>query len=101
MLIDVLQETASDLAIAVAVVSSFTGVSARRDTAFIGEIGLGVCTLYTMRICTYKHMLYYGHNTCNMQVIGYVRCCLALHYSHVAHIRVTQRVLKLQPTSLA
>jgi predicted ATP-dependent serine protease len=56
----ILQETASDLAIAVAVVSSFTGVSARRDTAFIGEIGLGVCTILHMLYIynLHKHFAY-------------------------------------------
>jgi DNA repair protein RadA/Sms len=35
------RETAADLAIAVAVVSSFCGIPTRPGTAFIGEIGLG------------------------------------------------------------
>ncbi|CAM9304580.1 unnamed protein product [Hapterophycus canaliculatus] len=35
------QETAADLAVALAVVSSFTTIPVRSDTCFIGEIGLG------------------------------------------------------------
>eukprot|EP00752_Nemacystus_decipiens_P018297 g16413.t1 len=35
------QETAADLAVALAVVSSYTTVPVRSDTCFIGEIGLG------------------------------------------------------------